>query len=269
MSVSCLLKICDDYSKEFNVHFNLDKYQLLHCTKSANHLSSINYNGIEIKASKMAKHLGIYITNDLLSDENINKACMDLSVRVSSVLTLFPNAHCNVRYTLFQQFCMSLYGCPMWDLTTRSISKLYTLWRKAIRKIWKVPYDTHCRFLHVICDSLPIELQLAKRFVKFMYQTMSNNNQVSTLCGRLALAGSMSPVGNNFSLMSHLLKCNRYKIPERDTVSFIYDCQNNKCINTDQTICSVISDCITMRDERSTMFSSNELTYFIDKLCKE
>ena len=52
MSMSCLLKICDDYRKEFNVHFNLDKYQLLHCTKSANHLSSINYNGIEIKASK-------------------------------------------------------------------------------------------------------------------------------------------------------------------------------------------------------------------------
>ena len=110
----------------------------------------------------MAKHLGIYITNDLLSDENINKACMDFSVRDKSVLTLFPNAHCNVRFTLFQQFCMSLYGCPMWDLTTRSISKLYTLWRKAIRKIWKVPYDSHCRFLHVICDSLPIELQLAK-----------------------------------------------------------------------------------------------------------
>ena len=98
---------------------------------------------------------------------------------------------------------------------------------------------------------------------------MNNNNQVSTLCGRLALAGSMSPVGNNLSLMSHLLKCNRYKIPERDTVSFIYDCQNNKYINTDQTICSVISDCITMREERSTMFSSNELTYLIDKLCKE
>ena len=32
----------------------------------------------------------------------------------------------------------------------------------------------------------------------------------------------------------------RYKIPERDTISFIYDCQNNKCRNTDQTICSVI-----------------------------
>ena len=73
MSVSCLLKICDDYSKEFNVHFNLDKYQLLHCTKSANHLSSINYNGMEIKASKMAKHLGIYITNDLLSMKTLTK----------------------------------------------------------------------------------------------------------------------------------------------------------------------------------------------------
>ena len=29
------------------------------------------------------------------------------------------------------------------------------------------------------------------------------------------------------------------------------------------------SDCITMRDERSTMLSRNELTYLIEKLCKE
>ena len=118
-------------------------------------------------------------------------------------------------------------------------------------------------FLHLICDSLPIELQLAKRFVKFMYQTMSNNNQVSTLCGRLALAGSMSPVGNNLSFMSQLLKCNRYNIPNRETVSYIYDCENNKCVNTDEIICSVISECITMRDDKSTVLSSNELTYLI------
>ena len=91
-------------------------------------------------------------------------------------------------------------------------------------------------FLHLICDSLPIELQLAKRFVKFMYQTMSNNNQVLTLCGRLALVGSMSPVGNNSSFMSQLLKYIRYNIPNSDTVSYIYDCENNKCVHTVEVI---------------------------------
>ena len=36
----------------------------------------------------------------------------------------------------------------------------YTAWRKVVRKAWCLPFTTHCRFLHTINNSLPIDVQL-------------------------------------------------------------------------------------------------------------
>ena len=47
-SMTHQLKICENYSKEYNVSFNVEKYQPLHCAKSSNHIDGITYNGIYI-----------------------------------------------------------------------------------------------------------------------------------------------------------------------------------------------------------------------------
>ena len=43
-----------------------------------------------------------------------------------------------------------------------SVKLYYTAWRKLIRKAWCFPFTTHCRFLHTINNSLPIDVQLEK-----------------------------------------------------------------------------------------------------------
>ena len=206
------LKICDSFSNEFNVKFNVDKYQLLHCTNSRDHVDGITYNGIYIKASNVVDHLGHKLSNTLSSAENINNACINFSIGANSVSTLFAHCFCNVRYALFRQFCMTLYGCPLWDMSSLYIHKFYILWRKAVRRIWKLPYNTHCVYLPKICNTLPIEIQLAKRFFGFMHQMLNNDNMVSALCVQLAVAGSASPVGNNLSHFSNILQSNRYDL---------------------------------------------------------
>ena len=90
--------------------------------------------------------------------------------------------------------------------------KFYTFWRKAVRQIWKTPYNTHCDYLPHICDSLPIEEQIVKRFCKFLHQVMNNDNIVSILCGKLAFAGSASSVCNNINYISNLLKSKRHDL---------------------------------------------------------
>ena len=37
----------------------------------------------------------------------------------------------------------------------KEIKKLYTSWRKAIRKLFDLPYITHCDLLPYICDDCP------------------------------------------------------------------------------------------------------------------
>ena len=99
-----------------------------------------------------------------------------------------------------------MYGCPLWDLTFCYINKFYTFWSKAVRQIWIIPYNTHCDYLPRICDSPPIEVQIVKKFCKFLHQGMNNDNAVSILCGKLAFAGSASSVCNNINYISNLLK---------------------------------------------------------------
>ena len=127
----------------------------------------------------------------------------------------------------------------------RYINKFYTFWRKVVRQIWKIPYNTNCYYLPHICDSLPIEVQIVKRFCKFLHQVMKNDNVVSIPCGKLAFAGSASSVCNNINYTSNLLKSKSHDL------------------------CSVIKDCIIMKYDRSCLLTCCELQYNIKTLCTE
>ena len=63
-------------------------------------------------------HLGYVLTSNNISKASIDMSCANFCVAVNSVLSLFPKAHSNVKYYLFNQFCMSLYGCVLWDLSS-------------------------------------------------------------------------------------------------------------------------------------------------------
>ena len=157
------LEVCDRFSTEFNVLFNPDKYQLLHCSNHPKQHLGIEYNGCFIKTCKSAMHLGNVLTSGNVTNASIDMSCANFCVAVNSVLSLFPKAHSNVKYYLFHQFCMSLYGCVLWDLSSKYIETFYVKWRKAIRQLMRIPYTTHCRYLHLLCDTAPIKSQLLKQ----------------------------------------------------------------------------------------------------------
>ena len=49
-----------------------------------------------------------------------------------------------------------------YGIFNNSVKLYYTEWRKVIRKAWCLQFTTHCRFLHTINNSLPIDVQLEK-----------------------------------------------------------------------------------------------------------
>ena len=98
---------------------------------------------------------------------------------------------------------------------------------------------------------------------------MNNDNVVSILCGKLAFAGSASSVCNNINYISNLLKAKRHDL------AFIYFNEITERLMSlftrteDKIICSVIKDCIIMKDERSGLLTCSELQYIIKMLCTE
>ena len=68
--------------------------------------------------------------------------------------------------------CMYLYGCQLWDCSRKEVhvGSFYTAWRNAVRFVWTIPHNSHNNILNLICDDIPAEIQLHKRFVKFFHK---------------------------------------------------------------------------------------------------
>ena len=58
----------------------------------------------------------------------------------------------------------------------KCIEKYYMAWRKAMRKVWKLPNLTHCNLLPVITNCLPLNIILEKRFLKFIWSIINSEN---------------------------------------------------------------------------------------------
>ena len=96
--------------------------QMMHC---------IWYNNVFIETTDCGIHLGHPIGARAISD-GINK----FFIYFNTIMTLFPKAHTNVKYTLFQSYCMSCYGCVLWDFSSNDMQQFYITWRKCIRKLF-------------------------------------------------------------------------------------------------------------------------------------
>ena len=82
-----------------------------------------------------------------------------------------------VLYSLFQNYCMSLYGCQLWDYSNESVlASVFVTWRKCVRNIFSIPYNKHCNLVHLIAQDSSVRVKLHKRYLKFFFNNASKSN---------------------------------------------------------------------------------------------
>ena len=162
-------------------------------------------NGKNITA-QLWEHLGNIIGVGC-NQKMIDDAVSDFYVRVDMVMSHFSQVASHVRYKLFKTYCMSLYGCQLWDFQSKVTNKFYVAWRKSVRRILGVPYTTHCNRLHYIAEDKDLKVQLHSRFIPFIQPLYNCNTKLSNICVTLALGGSTSHVSNNIRNGLFLFKC--------------------------------------------------------------
>ena len=59
-------------------------------------------------------------------------------------------------HKLHSTYCMSLYGCELFNYNSNYISELYVAWRKVIRIFFKLPISTHNYIVCGIVESVNI-----------------------------------------------------------------------------------------------------------------
>ena len=87
---------------------------------------------------------------------------------VKVILHIYPR--CNV--LVIQAILYALYGCPLRDLSHKSMNKFYISWRKGVILVLGLPLKTHCK----------LNEQLSIRFVKFTQSLHNSDNHLSRMC---------------------------------------------------------------------------------------
>jgi len=66
---------------------------------------------------------------------------------------VFSKLGTTVRSMLFSIYCSSRYGCEIWSIDNIHINEFGMPWRKAARRVLKLPPDTHNSLIPLLLNS--------------------------------------------------------------------------------------------------------------------
>ena len=209
---SCLrsmLSICDSFAEEFLLTFNpiKSKYLVFRDSTNVHQALSFRWRDLILKESPNEVHLGTSVetgTGDARA--MVHQAVCQFYARFNVVISNFSFCSNSVKYFLFKSLCMSVYTSQLWDFESRSVEQFFVAWRKAIRRLLRLPSRTHNCLLHLIVNDMPVECQLHRRFVKFFFKCTYSSNACTRVCTHLATLNSNSNVSNSLNHISSLYR---------------------------------------------------------------
>ena len=101
-----------------------------------------------------------------------------------------------------------MYGRELWKLSTDSINDFCIAWRKGLRRVWGVPYDTHCYLLPLLSQCLPVFEEICKRSMNFIATCCSHTSAlVRSVATHGLTARYSSVVGHNAAFCIRRFDC--------------------------------------------------------------
>ena len=74
---------------------------------------------------------------------------------------------------LLKSYCLSLYGCGLWSLSSSSIKILEVSLNKLLRKLWCLPRTSHSSIVHCISQIDTISAFIFNRSHSLLYSSSS------------------------------------------------------------------------------------------------
>ena len=102
----------------------------------------------------------------------------------------FNKVTSKLKNELLSTYCCSYYGSNMCKF--QNLELIDIQWKKAIRRIWKLPYRARSRLLPHISNSLPPSICFIKHFVKFYLRNIQNSDSVVNNVFQAALSNDLA-----------------------------------------------------------------------------
>ena len=220
-----LIKICEVYSDKHCINFNGKKSKLLIFGKKGDD-PNIRIKGELVPVCNKTTYLGNCLST-LSENDMTNEGIKQFNVNFNIFMSEFKTCRVLVKNKLFNQYCCFYYGSQLWPLYNNSFNDVCTKWRKAVRRIWNLPYNTHCGLLPLVSEQCPIEISLNCRFVKILKTLLNSDNSTVSYIARVQSQNCRSIFGQN---IRHIIVTNDLSWYEMDkyTTNAIKKHLNNK-----------------------------------------
>ena len=79
---------------------------------------------------------------------------------------------------LVKSYCLSLYGCPLWTLSSSSLKVIETALNKLLRKLWNLPRNSHTSIVHSVAKCHSVSNFAFKRFCSLYASALSSSSDL-------------------------------------------------------------------------------------------
>lgn len=125
------------------------------------------------------KYLGVILTHNICDTNDMKRSASSFNKSTGYVIRKFKNVNLDILLSLFDSFCLHMYGCELWynrrgSLTTFKHNSIF--YHAALKKILNVPkYFSN----HIVCSVLNMmtfEHFINFRKTKFLFQILKSNS---------------------------------------------------------------------------------------------
>ena len=92
------------------------------------------------------------------------------------------------------------------------LASVFVTWRKCVRNILSIPYNTHCNLVHLIAQDSSVRVKLHKRYLKFFNNASKSNNTLVSMMSRIVINGSGSAACRSVNFICSTYDLNKYDI---------------------------------------------------------
>ena len=83
--------------------------------------------GEQVSVVEHEKYFGNFLSTNIYDRNNISNVC-DLYQRSNLLISDFRPCYCITLDSLFNTYCMHMYGCELWDLSCKYIDEFKVQW---------------------------------------------------------------------------------------------------------------------------------------------
>ena len=92
-----------------------------------------------------------------------------------------------VKCKLFNKYCCSFYGSPLWSLKGTIVESMCVDWRKVLRSRWRVDPRTHCDLITSVSNKTPLIFNMKFLKIKFISACLITSNCIVKIINEIAI----------------------------------------------------------------------------------